>query len=72
MVIQKYVGVVKMAIISNPNLDNKTCTSLCQYMDDLKVLIDNQDSLIKTLRELNNNQAILIANNRTKRSDYNA
>lgn len=57
MAIKNLVGFVKMAIISNPNVDNDTATTLCQYVDDLKVLvddrkvlIDNQDSLIKILR----------------------
>ena len=106
MIRNNLVGFVKMAIIGNPNVDNATATTLCQYVDDLKVLIDNQDSLIKALRnalgcasadmkyqdtvianlrkdiagmedeifrlrELNNNQAWIIANNRTKRSDFN-
>lgn len=98
MALKNLVGFVKMAIIGNPNVDNATATTLCQYMDDLKVLIDNQDSLTKslmniidakdlviknlrkdldgmgrevdTLRELNNNQAKIIANNRTKRKDF--
>ena len=84
MALKNLVGFVKMAIIGNPNVDNATATTLCQYVEDLKVLIDNQNSLIKALRadldgtsreverlrELNNNQAWLIANNRTKRSDF--
>jgi len=98
MAFKNLTGFVKMAIADNKNLDKETVDTLCQYMDDLKVLIDNQDSLTKslmniidakdlviknlrkdldgmgrevdTLRELNNNQAKIIANNRTKRKDF--
>lgn len=50
MIRNNLVGFVKMAIIGNPNVDNATATTLCQYVEDLKVLIDNQDSLVKALR----------------------
>ena len=38
-------GFVKMAIISNPNLDNKTVEILCKYVDDLEdslYVLENQ------------------------------
>ena len=70
MALKNLSGFVKMAITDNKNLDKETVDILCQYVDDLKVLIDNQDSLIVSLRELNNNQAMIIANNRTKRKDF--
>jgi hypothetical protein len=98
MAFKNLTGFVKMAVVDNKNLDKETVDTLCQYMDDLKILIDNQDSLMKSLmniidakdlviknlrkdldgmgreverlRELNNNQAWLIANNRTKRKDF--
>jgi len=57
MELKNLVGFVKMAILDNPNVDKDTATTLCQYVDNLKalvddgkVLIDNQDSLIKALR----------------------
>lgn len=70
MALKNLTGFVKMAIADNKNLDKETVDILCQYVDDLKVLIDSQDSLIVSLRELNNNQTKIIANNRTKRSDF--
>ena len=36
---------VKMAIISNPNLDNKAVETLCKYVDDLEdsvYVLENQ------------------------------
>jgi hypothetical protein len=50
MALKNLNGFVKMAIADNKNLDKETVDTLCQYVDDLKVLIDNQDSLIKSLR----------------------
>jgi len=38
-------GFVKMAIITNPNLDNKTVEILCKYVDDLEdsvYVLENQ------------------------------
>jgi len=38
-------GFVKMAIISNPNLDNKAVEILCKYVDDLEnsvIVLENQ------------------------------
>jgi len=93
------VGFVKMAIIGNNNVDKDTATTLCQFVDDLKFVLDIQDDFIKVLRnnidsvyadikkqdtiisnlrkdiagmedeifrlrELNNNQALIILNNR--------
>ena len=69
MAIKNLVGFVKMAIIGNPNVDKDTATTLCEYVHDIKVCLDNQDSLVNALqieisrlRELNKNQAKIIAN----------
>lgn len=69
MAIKNLIGFVKMAIIGNPNVDNDTATTLCEYVQDIKVCLDNQDSLVNALqteisrlRELNKNQAKIIAN----------
>ena len=67
-------GFVKMAIADNKNLDKQTVDILCQYVDDLKVLIDNQDSLIKALRaDLDGTcrEVEKLRILRTKRSDFN-
>ena len=77
MAFKNLTGFVKMAIADNKNLDKETVDILCQYVDDLKILIDNQDSLIAafrkdidgllreidTLRAKNNNQAKMIWRN---------
>ena len=84
MAFKNLTGFVKMAIADNKNLDKETVDILCQYVDDLKILIDNQDSLIAafrkdidgllreidTLREKNNNQAVMLYAKRTTRKDF--
>lgn len=84
MAFKNLTGFVKMAIADNKNLDKETVDILCQYVDDLKILIDNQDSLIAafrkdidgllreidTLRAKNNNQAVMLYAKRTTRKDF--
>lgn len=50
MALKNLVGFVKMAISDNKNIDMETSKILCQYVEDLKVCLDNQDSLVKALR----------------------
>lgn len=50
MAIKNLIGFVQMAIIGNPNIDKETAMTLCVYVQDLKVCLDNQDSLVKALR----------------------
>lgn len=49
----------------------KTISDQGVMIDNLRKDLDGMSRAVNTLRELNNNQAKIIANNRTKRSDFN-
>jgi len=49
----------------------KTVADQGVMIDNLRKDLDGMSRAVNTLRELNNNQAKIIANNRTKRSDFN-